>query len=113
VKTTCVSTFNVDKVVTPLSVGKYNRFLIDRRFNCMRQMGSKVAILAHIGLPMKALKTARRPPENFAPNGGRAVLADPGLAGQHAFHGTRGAVSAIEQDEVIWNKWNERHNRFV
>lgn len=49
-----------DNAVTPLSVDKYNRFLIDRCSNCMRQMRSKVTILAHTGSPMKALKTAVR-----------------------------------------------------
>ena len=60
-KTTCISTFSVDNAVTPFSVGKYSRFLIDRRFNWMRQMRSKVTILAHTWSPMKALKTAVRP----------------------------------------------------
>ena len=46
-KTTYISTFRVDNVVTPFSVGKYSRFLIGRRFNWMRQMRSKVTILAH------------------------------------------------------------------
>ena len=102
-KSTCVSTFSVDNAVTPLSVGKGSRFLIDRRSNCMR---SKVTILAHTGLPMKAFDR-RTPAESFAPDGGRSVLPDAGVAGPHALRGTRGE-NAIEHDGIISNKWIER-----
>lgn len=111
-KTTCVLTFSVDNALTPFSVGKYNRFLIDRRSSCMRQMRPKVTILAHTGLLMKALKTALRHQKASLLTG--AVRPCQILAWQvYTLSAGRGAVSAIEQDGVISNKWIERDNRFV